>query len=362
MKAWFHRLCVAGMLGGAAPASAQELPPPVPDVPAPAVLPDLKRLVADLGAADLATREAGSEQITKTRSIRLRHLEPLLRDPTLSPEQRVRLTSLARDRFWSEPRAAMGVRSEGPFGSTRGVVLTLITPGFPAAEVLKVGDRVEVLDGIRLEVFETFRHVIISHDPGDEISASIVRDGVTLALKIKLGHFAALGMQLDDQILEAGWRLRSRPFAALGAPPTGRIRLDPPVLAIAHDAAMQQGMVDADAGPVGVVAGGEARESRPPPPQMPAAQRGGPRMIGNQVPAARRGEADILRAQLRLLEDTRSRALEELQSVALRLADATIQGAAREELERRRVSLSGLASVYSDQIDQIQGRLNRMGR
>lgn len=342
------------------PAQEIALPPPAA-LPAEVPEPELKRLVDDLGAPELSRREAATEAIETNRAIRLRHLERWLREPGLSPEQRTRLMGLARARFWSEPRAAMGVRRDGPFAGSRGVILTAITPGFPAAEVLRAGDRIETLDGYKLDEFEMFRYVIIAHDPGDEIPATVIRDGVTLNLKIKLGHYAALGLNLEENVLVEGWRLRSRPYASQAAAGS-RIKLETPALTRPVNDATAMGL-EADGGTIGVVAGGEARESRPPPPPLPTTlNRGGARMLGPQVAPARRGEAEVLRAQLETLVAARARSLEELTAVVTRLSDPALPGAIREELERRKASLLGQAEVYGQQIDRLQARLGRLGR
>jgi hypothetical protein len=180
---------------------------PTPDVPAQAApaQPDLPALTASLDSEDLPTRLSAALELREREDISLRQIETVLRAGGLSAEQHRRLTAVAWERFRSEPRPAMGVQTNQT--QQRGTVLDFITPGFPAAQVLKPGDRIESVDGVRLDEFGMLRRVILSRDPGDEMTLVVFRDGAALNLKVKLGRYADLrNSTLDEPSLLMAFR------------------------------------------------------------------------------------------------------------------------------------------------------------
>src|SRR6187402_2842265 len=71
--------------------------------------PDAGALVAALGDERWAVRQSADEALRLLEPPGLGPIEPLLALPDLNPEQRARLTEIARERFVYEPHAGMGV-------------------------------------------------------------------------------------------------------------------------------------------------------------------------------------------------------------------------------------------------------------
>jgi hypothetical protein len=176
----------------------------------------LQQLVADLGSEDFDVRVDATESLSSERSpYRLRDLEAILRSPQLSPEQRSRLMQAALARFAGEPRAAMGI-SAPQVDEAHSIVIQSVTPDYPAAALLKPGDRIESLDGVRLDGFDSFRAIVIAHDPGDEIAIQIVRQGQSMTLRVRLGLYgAAPNFMPIGQFIPAAWKYRSREYRGL---------------------------------------------------------------------------------------------------------------------------------------------------
>jgi hypothetical protein len=214
-------LACAASMGLVASGRAAPGQPERPAADTPAADPRLAQLVADLGAESLAARLAADEAL-RSPSITLTMLESLLkRDPALAgtPERRQRLLDIGWEHFRAEPRAAMGIRSN--WNSGRGVTIDGVTPGFPVCAVLKVGDRIEAADGVKLDQFNTLRMLILGHDPGEEMSLRVLRDGAMLSVAVPLGSFADLPERLPDEYsLKEAWA-GYRAKRSLAAPPAG---------------------------------------------------------------------------------------------------------------------------------------------
>lgn len=179
-------------------------------------------LVGELGSADPDARTQASVDLKASPSIRLKDIEKSLSRQDLNAEQVRRLMDACEYRFMLEPRAAVGVTYNPMAQDREGIVIVeAIEPTFPAAAVIKPGDRIEAIDGVRLSAASPMRPVIFSRDPGDEIPMTIVRDGVTLNVIVKLGEWSKLqslrvnnrggfrGMDINDADLEQAWRYRS---------------------------------------------------------------------------------------------------------------------------------------------------------
>jgi hypothetical protein len=190
---------------------------------------ELTPLVAALDSPDVDRRIEATRVLANAPGVTLPQLETALRDPGLSLEQRRRLMAAARQRFFDGPRAAMGVSNSDPVGGRAPVVIRPTQVGFHAMDVLRIGDRLESIDGVRLESWDHCRCVIISHDPGDEVDLGIIRDGVPMQVKCRLGRYDDLGQGLGADVVAAAWALRSAPYASLesGRPVAIESGIDP---------------------------------------------------------------------------------------------------------------------------------------
>jgi membrane-associated protease RseP (regulator of RpoE activity) len=69
-----------------------------------------------------------------------------------------------------------------------GAILREVTPGSPADKAgLKAGDIVQAVDGEAVNADHTLRDRIMAHQPGDEVTLKILREGETLEVKATLG-------------------------------------------------------------------------------------------------------------------------------------------------------------------------------
>lgn len=337
---------------------------------------DLADLVVRLDSTDVQTRLDATERLAKSPAITLKQLETVLRAGPLSLEQRCRLLAAARRRFISEPRAGMGIQPDINFGQ-HGVGLAGIQQDFPASKVLRPGDRIVSADGVPIDTWETIRAVIISRDPGDEIPVSIVRDGGTLNVTVKLGEFARLRQAgIDSGLLEDAWILRSRSLQDPAKAPV--IESGLPVAAWA-----QSGLLDDEAAEIadaaaranagddtgsGLVAGGEARggipgrqirnagmrtfSTRLAPPQPPI------NLPGNQIGGADAANAQIREQQIQNLQAQRDQLVNQLILTNQRLVDPTTGEAARRTLRLRAETLTEEIRFRDLQIQALQAQHN----
>ncbi|MDX2132354.1 MAG: PDZ domain-containing protein [Planctomycetota bacterium] len=178
----------------------------------------LAERVAALDADDLSTRDTAARDIIVEADLPL--IERALARADLSPEQRTRLDALAFSRFRMEPRGAMGVSFSG-FSSPQGVELSATVAGFDAARELRAGDIIRAMDGLPVRVTNDARAIILSHDPGDEVTVEIARQGEVRAVTLRLGRFVDLqnAASPDDDTLAAAWAIR----AARRAPPAPEV-------------------------------------------------------------------------------------------------------------------------------------------
>lgn len=236
---------------------------------------DTQHLVHDLDALALQTRLDAQNRLANDPAISLRQLEGALKQADLSAEQRERLLAAAYKHFCTEPRGAMGVGPGAVFEQGHGATLQQVNANFPAASVLKPGDRVITADGQPVEDFNSLRPVILSHDPGDELPLTIVRGGATLNVTVKLASYADLlqtqgpgrpqSEKPDQSLLQPAWALRTKPLrdaaAGSGAPiPCPGLTAANWTQASYDEAELLRGrVVDPDPTRTSVVAGGEAR-------------------------------------------------------------------------------------------------------
>jgi hypothetical protein len=213
---------LAAAAAGQQPAAPQ---PPRPDAapiapaattPASTFAPVVERLIADLGSPLYPVREQASEALAARQDLELADLEGILTRPSLMPEQRIRLQALARQRFATTPRGAMGVRFGGVLQQSR-IVIDATYEGFNSHDLLKPGDVIVEAQGRPLRgdlARYILRALVFAHDPGDTLPVTIRRGGETLSLTLRLGSFRVLAQQpqgrpLDDLDLARAWAMRS---------------------------------------------------------------------------------------------------------------------------------------------------------
>lgn len=179
---------------------------------------DLDAAVAALIAEDVSARLRATEILSGSPEIRLVDIERLLRERRdLTAEQRRKLLSIAKLRFYSEPRGALGIRFALNDGDGSGAVLADVVPGFPAAEVLRAGDRLLSINGRRIVADEDVRASIVSRDPGERVTIRLAREGKPMTVRAVIGTYAGNGFLPDAlaQALPVAWRERSREYSSV---------------------------------------------------------------------------------------------------------------------------------------------------
>ncbi len=143
---------------------------------------DLQTQLAGLDAPKWRDREAATMAIARDwQGLPIASIETLLRERTLSPEQRARLVIAIERRVFLLPRAAMGVRLESqgaariPGSPEGGVMVTALTPGLPAEHVLKPGDIITQLDDTPVHSSRDLVMFVQSHWPGTSIRVHAMR-------------------------------------------------------------------------------------------------------------------------------------------------------------------------------------------
>jgi len=218
--------------------------------------------------------------------------------------------------------------------------------------------------GVTIDSWNTLRAVIISRDAGDEIPITVVRDGATLNLRVRLGRFENLrNAVIEPSIRDLAWELRSRELldpAMKDVPPIesglpASAWLFPGVVQFEGDDAMQLAV----GGPpprTGVVAGGESRGGVPQLSDgfadgrrlMPRDGRGRPVAINGPEAAQLRIQSEIQRVQI-----LRNQAVIQLQQTIFRLADPTLD-------EQRRQAIQTRATELENEIRQLDADLQKL--
>lgn len=201
------RLCVSAALLGlvlAAPAGAQPGE-------------TFEALVKKLDAPELSIREGATAQLAQGDRFSLPMIEKSLTDSSLSPEQRQRLRWAGQQLFGRTARAAMGISFMDWEDS--GAVVSPVK-GFDSERVLREGDLLATIGGQRMTGQNEVRQIIISHDPGDEVTLGIIRSGTPMTVTVKMGRLADLPNMGDRRTpappsLSGAWSYR---LARLGEP------------------------------------------------------------------------------------------------------------------------------------------------
>lgn len=172
---------------------------------------DINDIVTDLDSDDFATREGATHQLD-TPLVSVKALLQELARKDLSAEQRKRLERAGYARFERQERAAMGVQfSRSSFLPGAGVTIDHPTDGFDSARVLMAGDVLRSIDGIIVNNQIEARPIIISFEPGDEVTVVVDRAGETKSLQMRLGNFKDLlraGGTLSSADKRRAWEYR----------------------------------------------------------------------------------------------------------------------------------------------------------
>ena len=320
--------------------------PPAPQADPAATLAELKQVVANLDSEVLQQRLDAARSLREGPRFGLKTIEGVLRTAELSPEQHRQLVSVAWERFKSEPRPAMGISSNY---NQRGAVVQFVTPGFPAQQVLKSGDRIEVADGVKLDEFDTLRHVILSRDPGDEMALTILRDGATLNVKVTLGRLEDLrGQALTELSLVTAFRLfRARDYLDLRGGEGGE---EPLASGLSAEAWAMTDAIPPETADLVYIDHGETDGTQSP---MPVVAGGEPRgvLLNNRAMRlnARMDDAEV---ELRMLNGFRQQLERDIESGKAKLADPTLPEGTKDALRALNARNERHLVIYRDLIRQ----------
>ncbi len=132
-------------------------------------------LVADLDSHEFAQRQTASARLADP-TVTTEEVFAILVRGNLSDEQRERLLTVAREKVLALPRGALGIRMQVSGNPDRpGVEVQMLLPGMPAASVLKIGDRIESIDGKPVKTSNDLVDIIQSKVPGDSVKLSVAR-------------------------------------------------------------------------------------------------------------------------------------------------------------------------------------------
>lgn len=182
----------------------------------------------DVPAACLRDLESESIELRERASSTLRNWAKGSPDRLLAilssnstPEQRERVVALAFEAFNSSSRGALGVEfaqlgiRQGLAGEDEfeeGIPINATIPGFDSGRVLKSGDLLRSIGGVRVRTNQQCRVEIISYDPGQQVRLEIEREGRPMFVTVRLGRWNDLqggqGAPVASQIRQAAWKSR----------------------------------------------------------------------------------------------------------------------------------------------------------
>ena len=133
------------------------------------------RLVADLDSHEFAQRQTASASLSDP-TVTTEEVFAILVRGNLTDEQRERLLTVAREKVLALPRGALGIRMQVSGNPEKpGVEVQMLLPDMPAASVLKIGDRIESIDGKPVKTSNDLVDIIQSKVPGDSVKLSVAR-------------------------------------------------------------------------------------------------------------------------------------------------------------------------------------------
>ncbi len=135
----------------------------------------LLQTVADLDSRDYERRQAASVMLGGP-TVTAEEIFALLVRGELTNEQVERLLAVAQAKVLALPRGALGLRMQ-PSGDLEhpGVEVILLIPRMPAETVLKLGDRIERIDGKPIATSTDLVEIIQSKLPGESVRLSVAR-------------------------------------------------------------------------------------------------------------------------------------------------------------------------------------------
>jgi membrane-associated protease RseP (regulator of RpoE activity) len=132
-------------------------------------------LVADLDSHEFAQRQTASASLSDP-TVTTEEVFAILVRGNLTDEQRERLLTVAREKVLALPRGALGIRMQVSGNPEKpGVEVQMLLPDMPAASVLKIGDRIESIDGKPVKTSNDLVDIIQSKVPGDSVKLSVAR-------------------------------------------------------------------------------------------------------------------------------------------------------------------------------------------
>lgn len=264
-RGWVAAVLVAAACGIGSGVRAQQ-PEDAGTTPATEASKPLADLVSDLSSPDFHTRELATVRIRDDKSIRLADIERILTERELPLEAHSRLLTIARERFSTSPRAAMGVQFDLTTLRDRIVIDNTFEP-FDCHRVLEPGDIIIEADGIPLQsgaARPLIQGLIISRDPGDTMKLVVRRGREKLNLEVKLGDFRELrNNSLDELRLYRAWKTRSLAYSRQAAPVKTPVHVDawPDAMEASRQLPLQQMRAQSHSPNMAVHAGGRARTS-----------------------------------------------------------------------------------------------------
>ena len=131
--------------------------------------------IADLGSPDFALRQSASAKLAD-QAVTAEELFALLVRGRLSDEQVERVLAAAHSKVMAMPRGALGIRMQ-PSGDHAhpGIEVTMLLPKLPAEKVLRIGDRIEKIDGKPVTDSNDLVEIIQSKLPGETVRLYVAR-------------------------------------------------------------------------------------------------------------------------------------------------------------------------------------------
>lgn len=180
--------------------------------------PTLDDLVVQLDDPSYAVRQGALDELAR-RMVSPGWIESQLINPSLSPEQRTRLSSLGPRALMNTERGALGVQFDV---QRAGVLIAGTVRGFDSERMLRPGDELLSIGGERVSTSDEARAAIIANDPGEEIELRVLRGGRDQGVRVRLGRFNELRSTAMVNWTDAAraWRIRlDRIERARGAQP-----------------------------------------------------------------------------------------------------------------------------------------------
>lgn len=131
--------------------------------------------VAALDSPEFKVREEASAALS-VKQVTPEEIFAVLVRGGLSDEQRERLLTIAQAKVLGLPRGALGLRMQ-PSGDAMhpGVEVVMLLPGLPAERVLKLGDRIEMIDGRAIGTSNDLVEIVQTKLPGESVRISLAR-------------------------------------------------------------------------------------------------------------------------------------------------------------------------------------------